>query len=252
MKNRSELVAVVSKTLRDNSTGILTAMSITGTLSTVYLASTASFKAARTIDLNESIGGTASDRKQRVKERTKLVWKLYIPTALTTASTVTCIVAATKIQNRKAAALTAAYTISEKAFNEYAEKVTEKLGEKKEQALRDEIAQDKVNRNPPQAKELIVAGSGNVLCCELYTGRYFYSDMETLRRAANDINARVLSEMYAVLSDFYCLVGLGYTSTSDDMGWDTDRQLSLKFTAVLTDDSRPCIAFDYNYVKPMR
>lgn len=75
--------------------------------------------------------------------------------------------------------------------------------------------------------------------------------MESLRKAENKLNSRLNREMYARLSDFYSLVGLPYTSNSEEIGWDSDKLLELRFTTVLSDDGRPCIAFDYNYTKPM-
>lgn len=171
------------------------------------------------------------------------------PAGVSAVITVGCIVGASKANTRQTAVVTAAYTITEKAFEEYKEKVIEKFGENKEQAVRDEIAQDRVNNT--SAQNVIVAGSGNVLCFEEYTGRYFQSDMETLRKAQNTVNAKMMGEMWATLSDFYYLIGLPQTSYSSDMGWADGRLMELKFSTVMSEDQRPCIAFEYNYIKPL-
>lgn len=237
--------------LRSNSPVILTAIGVSGTLSTAYLAGKASYAAAERIRAYEKWHGRTDDTKERVKVLVPEVWQLYIPTAISAGITVSSIILASRVSSKRTAAITAAYSISEKAFAEYKDKIAEKFGEQKEQTVRDEIAQDKVTENPPVDKSVIITGTGNVLCCELETGRYFNSDMETLRKAQNDVNAKLLREMYATLSDFYYLVGLPYTSHSSDIGWESDRQMELIFSTVMSEDDRPCIAFDYNYNKPL-
>ncbi len=75
--------------------------------------------------------------------------------------------------------------------------------------------------------------------------------MEILRKAQNGINAKINSEPYVVLSEFYELIGLPYTSNSGNLGWDSDRQLQLQFSTVLSETNEPCLSFDYNYTKPL-
>ena len=237
----SLLVKRAGHVLKNNSPVILTAMGVTGTFTTAYLA----VKSARE---HERFYPPESN-EMPWQDEVKLVWKLYIPPAISAAITVGAIVGASKASARQTAVVTAAYTITEKAFDEYKEKVIEKFGENKEQAVRDEIAQDRVNNTPGQ--NIIVSGAGNVLCFEEHTGRYFQADMETLRKAQNTVNAKMMSEMWATLSDFYYLIGLPQTTYSSDMGWTDGRLLELQFSTVMSEDQRPCIAFEYNYIKPL-
>lgn len=227
--------------LRSNSPAILTAIGVTGTVSTAYLAGKASFRAA------ESIQNLPPSSTK--KEKVKFVWSLYIPSGISGALTIACIIGATKIGYKRTAALTAAYSLSERAFNEYKDKVIETYGKNKEQKVRDDIAQDRVRESAP-GREVILSGSGDVLCCELYTGRYFKSDMETLRKSQNDINAKLVREGEATLSDFYYLIKVPYTSFSSNMGWNVDKLMELEFSTVLTEDGRPCLAFDYKSIIP--
>lgn len=240
--NLTTLVKTADRALRSNSPGILTAMGVTGTLTTAYLATKAGMKHARYM---RDEGPNMS-----VKEETKLVWKFYIPPVLSASVTVASIVGASRVGSRRTAALTAAYSLSEKAFSEYKEKVIEKFGEGKERSVRDEIAQDRVTRDANVTKEILISG-GNILCCELFTGRYFESDMERLRKAQNDLNNKLVNGVYASIDDFYHLLGLPGTSCSGDIGWESDKLLELQFTTTLSDDGRPCLAFDYNYTRPI-
>jgi hypothetical protein len=241
--NHVELLKITEKFLRDNSTTILTALGVSGTVSTAYLASKASFKASRILIEEERFTGRSMGKKEAVR----CTWKLYIPTTLSGVLTIGCIIGGTRIGMKRTAAAYSLLTVSETAFSEYKDKVVEQIGVKKEQAVRDEIAQDRVKANAA----VIVAGTGTVLCYEMHTGRYFNCDMETLRKAENTINAKILREMEATLSDFYYLVGLPHTSYSSGIGWTSDKMMNLSFSTVMSEDSRPCIAFEYNYVKQL-
>jgi hypothetical protein len=236
------------KAMQANSPQIFTGLGITGVVSTAYLTGRASYKAALLIDWNEGNAGTHADRKQRYKERGKLVWKLYIPPVACGVATIGCIFGLSRVTSRRATAAAAAYAIAERGFEEYRDKVEEQLGKGKEQKIRDSIAQDKVEKN---SGNVIYVGRGLVLCCELHTGRYFRSDMEALKKAEREINQLLLSDLYVMMSEFYDLIGLPHTSMSDYMGWDSGRGLELFFSTTLSEDGEPCVAFDYNYAKPL-
>ena len=235
----SDLAKRLAKLTTDNSPAIFTALGVAGALTTAYLTGKASFKAAAVIQESEK----EIDCPLKPREKVEDTWKLFIPPAGSAVVTIACIILANRIGSRRAAALAAAYAISERGFAEYKAKVIEKLGESKEQKVRDEVAQDRVKNNP--FNELVIIGEGQVICYDSYTGRYFMSDMETLRKAENDINYQINHDYYASLTDFYNKIGLPPTSMSDSMGWNADKLLELETSAVLTETNKPCLAIDF-------
>lgn len=246
--NVTSAIHRIKRLVRDNSPIILTALGGSGTVTTAYLTAKATFTAARVIDKAQEI----EDRNVKShpldnKEKFKLVWKLYIPAGVSGIVTIVCVIGASRTSSTKTAAAYSLLSVSEKAFTEYKEKVVEQLGPKKEQAVRDQIAQDRVN-NTQQG--MIVVSPGMVLCFDLHSGRYFNSDMETLKKAQNAINAKMLSQDEASLSDFYYLVGLAPTKYSDHAGWKSPKLLELYFSTTMSEDNRPCIAVDFNYFEP--
>jgi hypothetical protein len=241
----ADAVRRAGKIVADNSPVLLTAVGVTGVITTAYLTGKASFKAAAILEENEIY----SDPLE-VKEKVQLTWKTYIPPALMGAATIAAIIAANRVGSRRAIALAAAYSLSEKAFEEYRSKIIEKIGEKKEREARDELAQDRVSRSAG-IREVIVTGNGSVLCYEAFTGRYFLSDMETLRKAENDINHQVIHDSFACLSDLYDLIGLSHTSFSDEVGWNMDKLLELQFSTTLSESGKPCVVVDFK-VGPTR
>lgn len=232
----------------NNSPVILTAIGVAGTLTTAYLTGKATVKAVKHLNNNWEDYGTNLSTQDKFKE----VWKFYIPASGTAAFTVASIICANRISGRRAAALAAAYSISERAFDEYKTKVIEKMGEKKEQAVRDEIAQDRVNRHPVSTSEVIIIGNSDVLCYDIYTGRYFTSSVEKIRSAQNTINERLIHDHYASLTDFYDIIGLPATKVSDEVGWNLDFMLKVDTnTTTISDDGRPCLVMDFD-VSPSR
>lgn len=248
--NLGDLGRLVRSGTKEHLPLILSVGAAIGTLATAYLAARASFQAAELIQEYEKDVGASPDPKERLIERTKLVWKLYIPTAASAVATVGCVVGANRVEVKKTLAAQTAFAISERALSEYRDKVIEEYGERKDQTIRDQIADDKVKKTAPETG-VIVAGSGTVLCCELFTMRYFMCDAETLRRAQNDLNARLLGHDYATLSDFYYMIGLAPTSVSSQLGWRSTKQMNLQFSTALTEDNRPCLTFEYNYTEPL-
>lgn len=244
--------------LKDYSPAILTGIGVTGTITTAYLTGQASFKAARLIAEEEhaKLTGPYSDNTVLTKsssdnliltksQKVKLVWKFYIPPVGVGATTIASIILANRVASTKIAALAAASSISERALQEYKEKIVEKIGEKQERNARDEIAQDRINKNPMPSREVILAGTGQVLCYDMHTGRYFVSTMEDIKRAENKINFELNHYMHASASEFYDEIGLPATTYTDNVGWNSDKPLEVVFSSTLTSDSKPCLAIDF-------
>lgn len=246
----SDIAKNVEKFAVTNSPAILTATAVTGTITMAVLTGQATFKAARLIAEaeNELVPGESSVEPHgplETKEKVELVWTLYIPAVGVGITTVAAIVMANQIGTRRTAAMAAAYSVSEKAFGEYREKVVTKLGEKKEQGVRDEIAQDIVTANPPTQQQIVMIGEGDVLCYDQFSGRYFKSSMENLKQAQNEMNLQIINENYASLNDFYDQVGLDTIEIGDEFGWSTDNKVDLRFSTTFSTDQRPCIVIDY-------
>jgi Family of unknown function (DUF6353) len=254
--NFSELVMKSRVLVANNNSVILTAVGVAGTITTAFLTGRASFKASSMIDeAQERRFHKAKEERSNsdffqmemlsFQDKAKEVWPLYIPPVGVGAVTIASIILANRLDTRKAAAMAAAYSLSERAFSEYKEKVVEKIGENKERAVRDEIAQDRVNKDP--VREVIIAGSGDVLCYDALTGRYFQSTVETIKKAQNTINYDIINHMYASLSQFYGEIGLPPTSYSEEIGWNANNLLELSFSTTMSSDDRPCIVVDFVY-----
>ena len=242
------LIKTIRSGLAKHSPAILTALGITGMIGTTVLAVKATPKA---LDLIENKKEELDKDKLTVVETVKATWKCYVPSAITCATSAACLIGASSVHTKRNAALATAYKLSESALIEYRDKVVETIGEKKEQSVRDAIAKDHVEKNPVTNNEVIITDRGYTLCYDELSGRYFYSDIEKIKKAANELNRQMLNDMYVSLNELYYELGLEGTKLGEQMGWNVDRGLiDLKFSATVSADDRPCIVLDYR-VPPM-
>lgn len=249
----------VAKTVNDNSPTILSAIAVAGVVTTAVMAVKATPKAIKIVEAERAFRGRVvkPDSVEVVHvdmpfvDIAKLTWQLYAPAAIMGAATITCIIGSNSIGNRRNAAMISAYTLSETAREEYRNKVVETFGTQKEQEVRDEIAQDRVKAHPPANNEVIITDGGQMLCQDGLTGRYFKSDIETIRQAAVAINAHMVYEQYASLNDFYDKIGLEHTPIGDEIGWRVEKLLELKFSSTLAKNNQPALVIEFS-VQPIR
>lgn len=244
--NLPKIFKDAKKIVSKRSPEILQGLGIAGMITTTVLAVKATPKAMKLLE--EAKKEQKKDELTPV-ETVKVAWKPYIPAAVTGVVSIGCLIGSTSVSNRRTAALAAAYQLSTSALEEYKEKVVETIGEKKEQVIRDKVAQKKVDDHPVSQNEVVVIGNGDVLFLEPVSMRYFTSDIETLRKIINDINYRLTTGMeeYISLSEFYDAIGLRHTSNSDNLGWNLGRdgQLKVRFPATTTDEGKPCLMLEY-------
>lgn len=224
---------------------ILLGTGIAGMVTTVIFAVRATPKALILIEAAKN--EKPDDEDLTVMETVKATWKCYIPTIMIGTSSIICLIGSYSANTRRNAALAAAYTISENALKEYQAKVIETIGEKKEQTIQDAVNKDRIEKNPPNTKEVIITSYGDTLCYDHWSGRYFKSDVEKIRKAANIVSRRMLDEMYISLNDFYSEIGLTETPIGDELGWNVNRDglVEVKFSATLSDGDIPCIVLNY-------
>lgn len=243
--NLPKIFKDTKKVVSKHSPEILQGLGIAGMITTTVLAVKATPKAMKLLD------EAKKEKKDELTpvETVKVAWKPYIPAAVTGVVSIGCLIGSTSVSHRRTAALAAAYQLSTSALEEYKEKVVETIGEKKEQVIRDKVAQKKVDDHPASQNEVVVIGNGDVLFLEPVSMRYFTSDIETLRKIINDINYRLTTGMeeYISLSEFYDAIGLRHTSNSDNLGWNLGRdgQLKVRFPATTTDEGKPCLMLEY-------
>lgn len=244
MSKKLSILTDVKRFVSARSPEILTGIGIAGMVTTTVLAVKATPKAMSLIEdkKNEEWVDELSPL-----DVVKIAWKPYIPAIITCVVSTTCIIGASSVNAKRNAALATAYKLSETALSEYREKVIETIGEKKEQIVRDKIAEERIKKNPVSKNEVIVTGNGKTLCFDPVSGRYFMSSIDVIKRAENELNKQMLHDIsgYVSLNDFYDELGLDHTSVGDDLGWNTDQLIDICFSSQLNDNGEPSVVLDF-------
>lgn len=236
--NLNKLKMVLSK----NSPTILTGVSIFGVLSTIYMASQDTIKAQEIIK---------KMHPRNRKEEILTTWKCYIPTAVTAASTVACILGSHYCSTRQKEALASAYLLSQTTLQEYQKKVIERIGVNKERGIHEEVVKEISDRQAPVVAyaqgvaDVIDTGHGNTLFYDVPGDRYFKSDINYLKTQVNDLNREVMSEMYFDWNELSYRWGLPFKKYGNEMIFDVERPLEVRYVPELMDNGQVRILVDY-------
>lgn len=248
----SKFARDVKLSLSKHSPAILIGIGITGMVTTTVLAVKATPKA---MQLMEEKKRELDVEVLTPVETVKATWKCYVPAAVTGVASVACLIGSHSVNAKRNAAIAAAYKLSETAFTEYREKVVETIGEKKERTVRDKVSEKQVQENPIKQTEVIVTGRGQTLFFEPLSHRYFYSDLEKIKRAENKLNKEILCDPFetgVTVNDFYEEIGIPGTATGDSLGWKrADYLIDIYPSAQMAEEGteyegQPCIVLSHS------
>ncbi len=253
--SKSKLAGIVDTgkdILSKNAPGILLGLGITGWAGTVILAVKATPKAVALIEDKERelFNQYHEDTRLTPVEVVKTCWKCYAPAAITAVVSTACLIGSNSVSARRNAALTAAYKLSQTALEEYKDAVVETIGEKKERAVRDKMAENALRNEHIDEEDVIITGRGNTRCYDAVFGRCFRSSREAIERGINAVNRAIVSgDMYASLNDFYDEIGLEHVDIGDLLGWNLDDgEIKIDFSSALANNGEPTLVIHYNVV----
>jgi len=243
----ASLAGAARKLVVDNSPTILTAVGVVGVATTAIMAVKATPRAIKILEVSQANNPVL----MTPQEKLRLIAPCYIPSSMVGIATMACIIGANSVHVKRQAALISAYTLTENAFKEYQAKVTKTMGEGKEQKVRDELAQDRVDQNHTPTSEVIITGNGDVLFMDSLSSQFFESTYEKVKRAENELNHKLNNEMYASLNDFYEMLGVPHNELGEELGWKSDNLLTIDISATVTKDKKACLVMNYS-VRPIR
>jgi hypothetical protein len=232
--------------LKENSTTVLTAGGVVGTVATAVLSVRAGIKSARILDrYEEELRLKAEGPDEGLSTSTKIakVWPQFVPPVMTGSATIGAIIMSHRMNAKRAAALAAAYGVAQGQLDEYKAKLAEKLGVQRTEKTKAEMADERMQNSKQTPTQVIIIGD-NVLCYDQPTDRYFQSSMEKVRSAEAKANREILERGYYEASEFYIELGLEGTTWSDNVGWVAP--FSLEYSHVPAPDGRPCLAIDFS------
>ena len=237
----NQMINSVKTGIEKHNTSILLGLG----LATMAISTVSAIKA--TVKVTRIIDEMSEEREMDTKEIVKESWKHYIPAAIGYTTSALCLVGVATNSNKKIAALTTAYNLSEKAMIEYGNKVVEVIGEEKEREIRKSV-QEKVGiKNPKEEGNVIIMpGDGHILCRDSLSGRFFRSTTNDIARIENLLNRELNCENYISLNTYYDYLGLESLETGERLGWNISEGLiDIKFDAEITPNGQPCVVIEH-------
>lgn len=221
-----------------HSAKILTGMAVGGT---VAVAATA---IADTKDADDIL---ANSDAETFGEKFRETWKCYIPTTVAVGVTVASIFGLKTDMDRRTAMFASLATVAEEKLREHRRAVREELGEERERKIHEKAARKRKNKVEPVDENVIgKPTAGDYLIYDEYREKYFWSTEFKIRRAENEINRRILTDIYgeAVMNEFYELLHVeGKRGNGTTHGWNTDNILEIYITYDKADEAHneiPC------------
>lgn len=238
----------IKSNITKNSPVILTSLSVAGVLGTAAMAAHDTLNASAVIAKynEENPDATTKDRLLKVAP-------CYIPTALVATATIATIIGNHKVNAGRIVSYASAYSLAQEAASRYRDNVLKVVSEEEAKKIDDaygkEIAEAHISKAPDEVPTVDNADpyTKQDLCYDVLSGRWFHSDVETMRRIQNDINRDILNDMWAPLNTFYYSLGLPAIGIGEELGWSVDSMMELKFMPGITDNGKPYVIVDHEH-----
>ena len=242
MKGSKALQKITNGTVsfvKHNSPTILTCIGAVGVVGTAVLTGKAVVKASKLLEEAKEEKG----EDLTPMETLQVAGPTYIPAVLTGVATITCIFGANAMNKKKQATLLSAYTLLDRSYKDYKEKVDELYGEGSDRNVRNELAKDKYDETN------ISVDDNKQLFYDEFSERYFESTMEKVLEAEYELNHIITRDCGAFLNEFYELLGIDTVDYGDYMGWSSFALVEMHWycwiefehTKVVMDDGLECI-----------
>ena len=189
--------------------------------------------------------------KLPVKEVVTTVGLDYLPVGIGIVSGTGFTVASVVDSNNKYMALSTSYGLLKDFAYTYKDKVVETIGEKKEEKIRNEIAQEKLDKDQITENKIIITKEGNTLFKDSLTGQYFRSDINKFKSKAIELANTEISEDYAGVPEWLLDLGLNVPDTMLGIGWsapDQGKIVTVSFSACVAHsyNDEPCLVVEYD------
>lgn len=207
--------------LKRNSSTILTFVGVVGVVATAVCAINDTPKALKRVEAAKEEKGEDLTKLETVVAATPA----YIPTVVTGASAIICIIGANVLNKRQQASLMSAYALVNGAHKDYRNKVKELLGEETDIRIQDAIMKDKREEGVVAYVPGLDPGDLNGEKClfyDEYGERYFEASMNEVLNAEYHLNRNFALRGCANVNEFYSFLGLEETVFGDTVGWSAD------------------------------
>lgn len=228
----------VMKQIEKHDRTILTAVTVVSTLYAVYRAAKDGPKFKKILEECKEDGCTTFETAKRLAPAA-------VPTAAATAVAVGSALCMNKVCSDTINGLSSALGLAQAAKTEIIEHTEKIAGPETAQKIKESVAKSHVNADLPGGgtagiNNIVVTGHGNDVFYDDFSGRWFYSDINFIKKAVNDLNYQLINDMFVGLEEFYAYLDLPPIGASRFLGWNVDYgTIELDFTADLDETGKP-------------
>lgn len=193
-------------------------------------------------EVTEKVKKDETTKKEAVKELAVPTVKILVPFAISSGATV--------LNHKKAsetiASISNLYTITKTVSDEYKAQMEKELGPEKAAEIENRVFKDRADRtihsmNGNGYGDMIhMTGHGTDRFYDAWSGRWFLSDINYIKRVVNDKNAQLQNDMYVSLNEFYADLDIPTTDSGREQGWNVDfGKIDVGFEACLDENDKP-------------
>lgn len=229
-----KLCGKVLGTITENSSTILTVVTVIGIGATAVLCSRATIKAEQI--LKEETKRREEDAFERgkagdisypeeitKKDVVKLCWKSYIPTFVVGSVTIGAAIGAHLVDVQKVATITTAYSLAENKLSDLKSSIVGAVGENKAKEIQNKPALEKAKAvmSKTTNDNIFITGNGNTYCFVTASNFPFYSSPERVKRGLEDAMDIAKREMFVSVNELYSALNIPriQAAWANQMGW---------------------------------
>lgn len=230
MRPEQGLIKQTGKALKKASPTILSILGTAGVIVTAVLAVKATPKALERIEDAKGTKQPENGERLTPMETIAACWQCYIPATATGIATIGCILGANILNRRQQAALTSAYALLNRTYQDYRKSVKNVFGEEGHKRVLQDMAVERV----PEEHTIYTQGTFSSttldfcvpeeehLFYDIYSNRQFASTIGKVLQAEYHLNRMFALNGSVSLNDLYNYLGLEPVKDGDDIGWWVD------------------------------
>ena len=216
--------------IKQNASTILTCIGATGVVATAVMVAKETPEALSLLEDAKEKKGEELTKWEKVK----IAGPVYVPSIVTGAATIACILGSNTINKRQQASLRSAYALLDSYYREYKKKADELYGEEAGKHIREEIVKDKYT------DDVSLSNHSKELFYDFYSGRYFESTKEAVMWAQYETNRAMFVNGAVCLNEYYEFLGLEQLPEYENIGWSCGQLKEMYW--------HPWIEFDYEKI----
>lgn len=187
-------------------------------------------------------------------EKARMIGPSYIPCVLLFGTSATCFILNTLREERKIATLAGLYSMSEKSFEEYRDKVKDMFGERKESKVRDEVAADHAKNASNRAQMVVMTGHGTYPVLIDKANILMYSSIQRISEVKADIVKELNGCMYMSLEEVLGKLDAPmrkydtgeYIINFSEIGWNVEDDFDFFYTYAGGDNGEPTLVLNWS------